>query len=271
MSDPRVNDAVRSASVRRLMPGGVEWRILLPDSIGSIAGDLEVGRREVELAALEQDIVPLHYARNIATFAIRGQIALLRGSVAVVSAGAAAWRCLDTLARRGVGELRVLTPPAVEEGHADLLAAGVRNINRAVQVSSGVLDLRKGDPKAALQGVKVVACCLEEMLEESLLQAACRQLGLPLVCGGVQDSRAQVTAILPGDGGVARIYRPEHPHLEKQRPGALLGDGRARQVAGEWLAEQCLALLLGHGDLLRDRLLYADLFEGEMETYPLGG
>jgi molybdopterin/thiamine biosynthesis adenylyltransferase len=262
-----LRDAVRAACAVRAMPGGISWRILMPDAVAAIAADQEVERRAVELAALDEEIIPVHYMRNIARYAIRGQMALLEGSVALVAAGSAAQKCLEILAVSGVGELRVLAPGGAGDHAVDLAALG-RNLNASITVRSGTLELRRGNPAAALQGASLVACCLENAMDETLLQAACRTLKLPLVCAGVQDARVQATTVFPGDPGVALLYRPEHPHLDKERPGASFGEGRAPAVAGAWLAEQSLALLLGD-DPLRAQLRYADLDLGIMETYSL--
>ncbi len=271
MADPRLIDAVRGAAQRRPMPGGVDWRILFPDAVGDIAVQLETDRRAVELAALDSEIVPLHYLRNISRFAIRGQITLLESSAAVVAVGGAAQKCLEILAAAGVGELRVLAPPNHGVQAAERRAAHARNLNASVMVTVGALELRRGNPVEALRGVGVVAACLEDAMDEMLLQTACRRLSVPFVCGGVLASQGQATTILPGDPGVAQLYRPEHPHLAKERPGSLMGEGKAPAVVGAWLAEQTLALLLGHGDLLRGQLLFADLYEGLLETYALPG
>jgi ThiF family len=271
---PDLRDAVLAAAEVRSMPGGVVWRILMPDAVGRIAADQEVDRRSVELAALDDEIVPVHYIRNIARFAIRGQMTLLKSGVALVAAGPAARKCLEALSVSGVGELRIFAPngnPAGEEQkHAGELAALARNLNASVTVSGAVLDPRRGNPVEALRGVSLVACCLENAMDEMLLQAACRRLAVPLVCAGVDGSSVQATTVLPGDPGVALIYRPEHIHLEKERPGALFGEGKAPTIAGAWMAEQAIAVLLEDGEILRGQLRYANLYEGELETYPLG-
>jgi molybdopterin/thiamine biosynthesis adenylyltransferase len=266
-----LRDAVRAAAQSHALPGGIRWRILPPDAAWEIAADYEVERRAVELAALEDEIVPLHYLRNIARFAIRGQITLLHGSVALVSAGAAARKCLEILAVSGVGEIRIFSPAEAADRDAADLAMLVRNLNASIEVRSGVLELRQGDPASPLRGAALVACCLERASDEVLLQAVGRRVGVPLVCAGAQGARAQATVVLPGDPGVGLVYRSDYPHLDRDRPGSLFGKGRAPAVAGAWVADQCLALLLGHGEVLRGRLLYADLDEGVMETFPLDG
>ena len=138
MNDLR--NAVLAAAEVRSMPGGVVWRILMPDAVGEIAAQQEVDRRSVELAALDAEIVPVHYIRNIARFAIRGQMTLLKSGVALVAAGPAARKCLEALSVSGVGELRIFAPAGLpedggEQQHADELAALARNLNASVTVS----------------------------------------------------------------------------------------------------------------------------------------
>ena len=84
-------------------------------------------------------------------------------------------------------------------------------------------------------------------------------------------SRGQATTVLPGDPGIALVYRPEHQHLEKTRPGASQGREQGSLMVGAWMADQLLALLLGVGELFRNQLLFADMSTGVMETFPLGG
>src|SRR5205823_3092329 len=146
MADLR--EAVLDAAEVRSMPGGVVWRILMPDAVGKIAADQEADRRSVELAALDAEIVPVHYIRNIARFAIRGQMTLLNSGVALVAAGAAARKCLEALSVSGIGDLRIFAPagipqPGEEQQHADELSALARNLNASVTVSGAVLDPRR--------------------------------------------------------------------------------------------------------------------------------
>src|SRR5205807_5408772 len=122
---------------------------------------------------------------------------------ALVAAGPAARKCLEALSVSGVGDLRIFAPAGIptaggEQQHADELAALARNLNASVTVSGAVLDPRRGNPVETMRGVSLVACCLENAMDETLLQAACRRLALPLVCAGVAGSSVQATTVMPG-------------------------------------------------------------------------
>jgi len=307
-----LEQAVRAAAAPLHVPGQAGtpaqprvWWVISPAQVEAIAAEHSLPRWQVEVAALEAEIVPLPYMRNLARFAIRGQLELLRSAVTVVGSGLPVKKCLQILAAHGIGRLRVLVPsqsPAVgrqssvkpDQGHSNCvdpiapttrdprlasphaLAAVVTNQNASLETSAETIDLRRGDPGSLLgePGFPpdgwVVAACVEEMAEEMLLQVACKRRGVPLVLAGLQEDLGQATTILPGDLGVPLIYQADHPHLDRSRPGSLRRDGYQGMIVGAWLADQVIALRLGLGEVLQNRLLYADMQSGEMQTFSLG-
>src|SRR5713101_1705215 len=105
-----LEQAVRAAAGPLHVPGQVDWQVIGPAQVEAIAAEYAQPRWQVEVAALEAEIVPLHYMRNLARFAIRGQLALLRSAVTVVGSGLPVKKSLQILAAHGVGRLRVLVP-----------------------------------------------------------------------------------------------------------------------------------------------------------------
>jgi molybdopterin/thiamine biosynthesis adenylyltransferase len=269
-------EMVREAAEMVQAPGHVDWRVISPVKVEEIARAHGRPRWAVEAAALEAGVVPLHYMRNIFRFAMNGQIDLLRSTVAVVGAGPAVEKCLERLAAHGLGRVRVLAPDGLPAPDAAEVARGVANVNASVETETGTLELRRGDPTEALRGVDVVAACLDDAADEFLLQTACRRLELPLVCAGLAGFQGQATTLLPGDGTLARVYRPDHPHLERVRPGASLGAGLGQErssagaMVGTWMADQVVAVRLQTDEVLRHRLLFADMQTGQIETFQLG-
>jgi molybdopterin/thiamine biosynthesis adenylyltransferase len=302
-----LEQAVRAAASPLHVPGQAGtpaqprvWQVIGPAQVEAIAAEHTLPRWQVEVAALEAEIVPLHYMRNLARFAMRGQLDLLSSAVTVVGSGLPVQKCLQILAAHGIGRLRVLVPvqasgigspglgtvsdsrdksPAAGVSRLtspELLAGVVANQNASLQTSADTIDLRRGDPSALLGEPDfpadgwVVAACLEDAAEEMLLQVACKRRGVPLILGALQEDVGQATTILPGDPGVPLIYQADHPHLDRARPGSLKQDGYQGMIVGTWLADQVIALRLGLGEVLQNRLLYADMGSGEMQTFPLG-
>jgi len=292
-----LEQSVRAAASPLRVPGQAGtpaqprvWQVIGPAQVVAIAAEYDLRHWQVEVAALEADIVPLQYMRNLARFAIRGQLDLLRSAVTVVGSGLPVQKCLQILAAHGIGRLRVLVPlQSAGEGREaaapsgpsrltspELLARVAANQNASLQTSAARIDLRRGDPSAVLGEPEfpadawVVVGCLEDAAEEMLLQVACKRRGVPLILAGLQEDTGQATTILPGDTGVPLIYQADHPHLDRSRPGSLKGEGYQGMIVGTWLADQVIALRLGLGEVLQNRLLYADMGSGEMQTFPLG-
>jgi molybdopterin-synthase adenylyltransferase len=291
-------EAIRAAAEPFSVLGQPNGQVIRPARVVALAAEQGIPGWEVEIAALEAQIIPLHYVRNLARFGVPGQIELLRTAVTVVGEGAPVRKCLENLAAYGVGRLRVVTvdrrqttgdgngakpsgrrpaaaPAATSRvespgADAEALAGAVRNLNASLETSTDQVDLRRGDPTPHFGKPDVVVVSVEDVAEEMLLQAVCRRLEAPLVVGGLQGEVGQATTVLPGDPGVALIYQDDHPHLERRRPGSLKEQRLHGMVVGTWLADQVIALRLGLGDVLQNRLLYADMGTGEMHTYPLG-
>ncbi len=269
----RLQPAILTASQPLRVPGSGERRVLSPVAATRLAEESGVPRWEVEALALDLDVVPLHYLKNLPRYGREGQARLLRSEVALVGAGPVLERAADLLGASGVGRFRVLVPPA--EGSSDRLAEGERiaaagkNRNAGAGVTVAALPLRGGNPAGALQGLDCCAASLESSQDEQLLQFACRMVRAPLVLAAAEGFRVQATTVLPGDAGTALVYRPQHLHLSPDRGGGEPAQPQAVLAAGAWITEQVLALLLGEGDVLRGRLLYADLDLGLMEEFPL--
>src|SRR6266542_4806525 len=98
---------ILAASQPLQLPGGVEQRILTPMAVERLAEGAGLPRWELEAQALEQDVSPLHYLRNLSRFGNAGQIKLLRSSVAVIGAGGVVEQALEILGLHGVGRLSV--------------------------------------------------------------------------------------------------------------------------------------------------------------------
>ena len=103
-----LKDAIRQLAQKRVDPAGKEYMCLdLAETI-ALAERFQCPRRTVELAALEQRIIPERYQRNIGTVGIDGQMRLLRSKVGVVGAGGLGGLAIELLARMGIGSLVVI-------------------------------------------------------------------------------------------------------------------------------------------------------------------
>lgn len=273
---------ILAASENLRVPGSGAQRVLSPAAAARIAASTNRPGWEVEAAALDAGVVPLHYLRNLSTFGFQGQARLLRAEVGLAGRAQVLERAVELLSLNGVGRFVLLdcSSDGASPGSGDAvrLASAARNGNAGCSVECRRVALRGGNPADALR-VDAAACCLDDSADEQLLQFACRMAKTPLVLAGVEGDRGQATTVLPGDPGVALVYRVDHPHIEPRRHGAYAGPHACRMV-GAWIAEQVIQLLLNENapvqselpapasvsqrGLLRRTLLYADLGTGEL-------
>ncbi len=271
---------ILAASQPLRLPGSGEKRVLSPIALERLSREANVPRWEIEGLALEADVVPLHYLRNLSRYGPQGQLRLVRARVALVGLGPVARHAAGELAAAGVGRLQVVepipsdaaAPPShqVEAGSqaAQGIARSARDRNASTLVSLTTTRIRGGNPAEAVRDCDVVGSILEDSADEQLLQFACRMARVPLVVTGAEGNRGQATTVFPGDAGVALVYKPDRPHLDPSRPGTPVEE-RAVLMVASWLAEQVTRIITGQGDLLRDRLLYADLDQAWIEEFPL--
>jgi molybdopterin/thiamine biosynthesis adenylyltransferase len=271
---PQLEADLLAASQPLRLPGGGERRVLSPVAVDRLSQALSLPRWRVEALALDLEIAPLHYLRNLERFGAPGQLQLLRSAVAFIGYGPAIERALELVGLDGIGTVSILIPAVAPDdpdalSRAEHLAGILKNRNASCTVKMGVIGLKAGNPAASIQGADVVAACLSSSMDEQLLQFACRVSKIPLVLGAVQETRGQATTVFPGEAGTALVYKPSHPHLDSERAGCTI-DAKAALMVGSWLSQQTTNILLDSGDTLRGRLLYADLNTAEISEYTLG-
>jgi adenylyltransferase/sulfurtransferase len=215
-----------------------------------------------------------------------GQRKLAAASVAVVGCGALGGAVAVTLARAGVGTLRLVDrdvpelsnlPRQVLFDEADVAAglpkavAAARHlarINSAGRYEPVVVDLAAANVAEVLGGVDLIVDGSDNFEARFLVnEFACRQ-GVPWVYGGAIGAEGRVLAIIPGRTACLRCLVPEPP-----APGALPTCdtagiiGPAALVVGAVEAAQAMRLIVGGP--VDSRLLVCDLWSDAWRTVDL--
>ncbi len=263
-----VHQAILAAAKDLRVPGLGDTRILPTEALAAIAASLGEPRWEIEAQALDLEVIPLRLLRCLAPYSRAGLSRLLRSQVAFIGRGEPLAAAAERLAAAGLGRFLWLGSET-DPGWGMIRQAAAQ---RSPSTACAILPFtpRSGESPREMHSVHCVLSCLEDQAEEQLLQFHCRRLRLHLVLGGADGARGQATLVPPGEAGAAILYRSRHPHLEPRRAGVPVGERTALMV-GSWLAEQALAVLLDSGELLVNRLLYADLDEGRMEEHSMSG
>lgn len=279
---------VAAALLRRARPlpgpGGAEVLTVSPAGLAEAARACGIPLRQAELAAMDADILPERYLRNLGVLGWEGQRRLLEASVAVVGCGGLGGAIIEGLARSGVGRLTVIdgdtfaphnlnrqllgTMSTLGRPKVEAARERVAAVNPAVEVTAYAAWANAENLPAMLAGAQVAVDALDAPRVRLLLQAAARELGIPLVHGAIAGFIGQVTTVLPGDETLTVLYGAEPPDhgaefvVGTPAPTPLL-------VAALEVAET-LKLLTGCGAVLRRQLLYIDLESGAVERLSLG-
>jgi adenylyltransferase/sulfurtransferase len=230
------------------------------------------------------------YSRQtrFAPLGFEGQARLAAARVAVVGCGALGSVVAMTLARAGVGSIRLVDRDLPERSNlprqilfdeADVAAglpkavaaaAHLTRINSQGTFEPVVADLTAANAERLLTDVDVVVDGTDNFEARFLVnEVACRH-DLPWVHGGAIGAEGRVMTVVPGRTACLRCLVPEPP-----APGALPTCdnagiiGPAAVVVGAVEAVEAIKLLVGAVDKTGGRLLVCDLWENVWRTVDL--
>ena len=231
----------------------------------------------IEGKVLRQGILPARYQRNRNMLSCQDQLNLFSSHVVVVGSGGLGGHVIEGLARLGVGCLTVIDPDRFEEhnlnrqslsnldnlGHkkVEVAVAWVGKVNPAVRVVPRFEAFSRNNGIELLSDAQVVVDALDSIEVRLELSEICRKLALPLVHGAIGSWYGQVITQMPDGNSTDTLYARNcsQAGLENE-----LGNPSFTPavVAAIEVAETC-KLLLGRGNLLRQRLLNIDLLDME--------
>ena len=272
-------------SEARTFPDKTPYRSLSVQHVLELSRRSGLSSRETEITALENDVIPERYARNMRTFSLADQATLLKAHAGVVGLGGLGGTVTEILARMGVGHLTLIDGDRFEDsnlnrqllssiallGHPKSEAARQRvdQINPSVHCSGPAEFLSPENADDWLASCDVVVDCLDNLPARFMVEDACRRLRRPMVSAAVAGASGHVTTIFPGDRGLRLVYgEPQNLPLK----GAETSLGTVPFSVTFLAALECAEvakILLGKGSPLRGKLLLADLMDGMVEVITL--
>ncbi|WP_397573895.1 molybdopterin-synthase adenylyltransferase MoeB [Silanimonas sp.] len=216
---------------------------------------------------------------RLAQVGAAGQQRLMASRVVLVGAGGLGSPAAFYLAAAGVGTLVLVDDDRVERSnlqrqilHTDAAVGSPKVVsarerllalNPRLRVGGVQARLAPENVEALLRGADVVIDGSDNFATRYLVDAACRELALPLVYGAVERFTGQVSVFDAGrQRGRAPCYRclfPEPPGADAAPNCAEAGVlGVLPGLIGMLQATEALKLLLGIGDPLVGRLLTVD-------------
>ena len=232
---------------------------------------------------------PDRYARQTLFVGIgrAGQERIAKSRVLIVGCGATGSVLANTLARAGVGFLRVVDRDYVEGnnlqrqvlyGEEDVLrglpkavaaAAQLRRVNGLIEVDARATDLTAENVEELIAGMDLVLDGTDNFETRYLLNDACLKAGVPWIYSGVIAAYGVTMTILPRETACLRCVFPERP-LPGTTPtcdtaGVL--NGIVGVIAG-LASTEALKYLVGSDRLVRG-LTWMDLWENTFDRIEL--
>ncbi len=219
------------------------------------------------------------YERN-RIFSPAEQELLAEKKAAVVGCGGLGGYLIEMLGRLGVGSIVAVDGDVFEEtnlnrqilcdennlGGSKAAAAGLHMavVNSEVDVISVCENLTEENAERILGGCDLVLDGLDSVGSKLMLQRICRQLDIPLVHGAIGGWFGQVTTIFPGNDTLSLIYE-EGCEVSQEEGNPSFTPA---VIAGIQAAEAA-KVLLGYEDILQRKMLFIDLFTGEVQRVEL--
>ncbi len=225
------------------------------------------------------------YARNLNTISRQEQERLGASRVTIIGLGGLGGGVCEMLARVGVGQLTLIDGDRFDVSNLnrqilsqeDLIGVPkaiaakqrVTAVNSDVVVDARVEYLDSGTLYEGIKDAGVVMDCLDSIETRFSLQDAAHKAGIPIVSGAIAGVTGQVTTIFPGDSGYGLIYGQK---TREQLKGVETFTGNIAYCAlltAALQCSECVKVLLNRGDILRNKLLIAELWSNVFEAVDL--
>ncbi len=244
-----------------------------------------ISTKQIEIIALENQIVPERYIKNIGTIGIQGQLKLLQSRVAVIGLGGLGSFLIELLARMGIGELfladgdvfvennlnrqLLMNEKSIGNFKANIAKKRLKTVNSAVVVDifRGFLDYENAP--LLLEACNVIADGLDNIKDRYMLQSIGKTLNIPYVYGSVAGFFGQVCSIFPGDDSISLIYGMDTPSINH---GVEVEIGNLPATVATIAAlqtQEIVKILTNTGKPLRKKLLIIDTEYGVTNTIEL--
>jgi Dinucleotide-utilizing enzymes involved in molybdopterin and thiamine biosynthesis family 2 len=224
------------------------------------------------------------YKKNFNMLSEAEQLKLRQSKVCVVGCGGLGGYIIEMLARLGIGNLTVIDGDRFDlsnlnrqlnanEDNIGLSKAleaqkRVNHINSEVNVRAIAGFINEKNAKGILEEHDVIVDALDSIEMRFIIEKTCESLNIPLVYGAIAGWYGQVATILPGDHLLSKIY-PNHPEQTKGSEVELGNPSFTPALIASIQVSEVLKLLIGRGELLRNKLLLIDLLNQDIEYIKL--
>ena len=256
-------------------PDGTGYRSLSIESADRLVRQFDLSHNQIEQTALANGIIPERYARNMTSLNLQDQQRLLSSTACIVGVGGLGGSVAETLARIGVGHLRLVDGDHFEDSNlnrqrfaraatigkskVDAARVSIAAINPAVEVTTWAENLAKANGESIVAGADIAIDCLDSLSARQTLQTVCRGQAVPMVSAAVAGVSGQITVIYPEDEGLAALYGNLASAPDRGAETTLGNLPFTVDLLASLECSEAVKVLLGRMETLRGRLLIFDL------------
>ena len=276
---------IKKIAIQKKLPDGSHYTSISVEQVAHVADLFKENARNVEMTALEENIIPERYVRNMKMFSAKDQLSLLKSRVSVVGLGGLGGAVIEILARTGIGNLNLIDGDSFEDSNlnrqflsahsligtskSEAAAKRIKEINSSVIVQEHFKFLDKQNAPGLLNNSNVVVDCLDTIKSRFLLEKTSKEIGSPLVSAAVAGASGHATSIFPEDEGLKLIYGEAEDLPQKGAEASLGCLPQAVTLLASIETFEVVKILLGRGSLLRNKLLVVDLMDNTIDVLDL--
>lgn len=264
---------------------GKKYYSISVEQVKKMNRKFQIKSREIEISALQNNIIPERYQRNLGVISPSEQAKLLQSKVVIIGAGGLGGTVLELLTRMGIGKLIIADKDIIVDsnlnrqilstetnlGHSktEVAVKRVKEINSSIEIVGHSVFINSDNVGKIIEGAEVVVDALDNLPSRFVLQKACQDLKIPLVHGAIAGFNGQLTTIFPEDKGLKLIYGSDKDLPEHGSEVELGAPTVTPALIASLEAQEVVKILLKRGKLFRNRLLYLDIEEGTIEILNL--
>ncbi len=222
------------------------------------------------------------YLRNRITLSEEENQMLHDARVCVVGCGGLGGYVIEMLARLGVGTITAIDGDVFEESNlnrqilSDTQSLGQSKafiakkrmalVNPEIKINATKALLTADNAEVLLKGHHVIVDALDNIGTRFLVQEVCEKLQMPFVHGAIAGWYGQVSTIFPGEQTLSKIYKNKAANGKEK----LLGNPAfTPALISSIEVSEVVKLLIGRGDLLRNKMLFINVLDHEYEVLEL--
>lgn len=222
------------------------------------------------------------YSRNLGSISHDENLVLQSSKVCVIGCGGLGGHIIEMLGRLGIGHITAVDSDVFEVSNlnrqlfSDEMSIGkskalmaverMKVVNSNIEVIPVTQYIDKTNAKEILGGHELVIDALDNIESRLVLEKACKDLNIPLIHGAIAGWYGQVCTIFPGENTLSKIYSSG---ISKGMEKRLGNPSFTPALVASMEVSEAVKILLGKGELLRNKLLFLDLLSNEFVTIEL--